>query len=134
MPRGVVPVPWRMGQKGGPAQFREGEEQCPAKIGCGDHVFAYDSECQKCCDCPIACGLVRYGCEYQREWPHAVTSAYSAVTFHYTWVHQEQFNQAYVKAMGAFWRECNARSAAENPRTAAQNQRASGASAVSPPA
>ena len=33
----------------------------------------------------------------------------SAVTFHFSWVHQEQFNQAYVKSMGAFWKECTGR-------------------------
>ena len=35
----------------------------------------------------------------------------SAVTFHFVWVHQEQFNQGYVKAMGKFWAACNARPA-----------------------
>ena len=33
----------------------------------------------------------------------------SAVTFHFTWVHQEQFNQGYVKSMGQFWKECMGR-------------------------
>ena len=40
----------------------------------------------------------------------------SAVTFHFTWVHQEQFNQGYVKAMGGFWKACMGRSEEEKAR------------------
>ena len=42
----------------------------------------------------------------------------SAVTFHFVWVHQERFNQKYVKSMGRFWQACNARSAAEKAAVA----------------
>ena len=34
------------------------------------------------------------------------------------WVHQERFNQKYVKSMGRFWQACNARSAAEKAAVA----------------
>ena len=37
----------------------------------------------------------------------------SAVTFHFVWVHQEKFNQPYVKAMGGYWQACNARTPAQ---------------------
>ena len=43
------------------------------------------------------------------ETPQKVIGECSAVTYHFTWVHQEQFNQAYVKAMGAFWKQCTGR-------------------------
>jgi hypothetical protein len=28
-------------------------ERCPEQIGCKDHVFIFDADCQGCCDCPI---------------------------------------------------------------------------------
>ena len=48
-----------------------------------------------------------------RRAPGALIGEASALTFHFVWVHQEQFNQPYVEAMGRYWRACNARAADE---------------------